>query len=76
MKTLTVRLPESVVAEIDAESRKRKVSKSGIVRERLQESLAMLKILAQSSKSVAKGRVRPLKAALASVRKRIKISGA
>jgi Arc/MetJ-type ribon-helix-helix transcriptional regulator len=36
MKTLTVRLPESIVAEIDAESRKRKVSKSDIVRERLQ----------------------------------------
>lgn len=36
MKTLTVRLPESLVAEIDAESRKRKVSKSDIVRERLQ----------------------------------------
>jgi len=36
MKTLTVRLPESVVAELDAESRKRKVSKSDIVRERLQ----------------------------------------
>ena len=36
MKTLTVRLPESIVAELDAESRKRKVSKSDIVRERLQ----------------------------------------
>jgi Arc/MetJ-type ribon-helix-helix transcriptional regulator len=36
MKTLTVRLPESIVAEIDAESRARKVSKSDIVRERLQ----------------------------------------
>ena len=36
MKTLTVRLPESIVAEIDAESRKRKVTKSDIVRERLQ----------------------------------------
>lgn len=36
MKTLTVRLPESIMAEIDAESRKRKVSKSDIVRERLQ----------------------------------------
>lgn len=35
MKTLTVRLPESLVAEIDAESRNRKVSKSDIVRERL-----------------------------------------
>jgi hypothetical protein len=36
MKTLTVRLPEALVAEIDAESRKRKLSKSDIVRERLQ----------------------------------------
>jgi len=36
MKTLAVRLPESLVVEIDAESRKRKLSKSDIVRERLQ----------------------------------------
>ena len=36
MKTLTVRLPESLVAQIDAESRERRVSKSDIVRERLQ----------------------------------------
>lgn len=36
MKTLTVRLPEPLVAEIDAESRVRKVSKSDVVRERLQ----------------------------------------
>jgi Arc/MetJ-type ribon-helix-helix transcriptional regulator len=36
MKTLTVRLPEPLVAEIEAESRGRKVSKSDIVRERLQ----------------------------------------
>jgi hypothetical protein len=35
MKTLTVRLPEALEAEIDAESRKRKVSKSDIVCERL-----------------------------------------
>lgn len=35
MKTLTVRLPEKVVAEIEAESRQRKVSKSDVVRERL-----------------------------------------
>jgi len=177
MKTLTVRLPESIVAEIDAESRKRKLPRSDIVRERLlaglkvgqprsaplssiaeligsvdrlpedlsarrkhylkktgygrkkamklsesvkplsylkshaaealrtilerqhtmvitqhgeakavlqdivsyerlQESLALLKILAQTSKSVAKGRVKPVKSAFASVRKRIKTSGA
>jgi len=36
VKTITVRLPDSIVAEIDAESRERGVSKSDIVRERLQ----------------------------------------
>jgi hypothetical protein len=35
MKTLTVRLPEPLVADIEAESRARKLSKSDIVRERL-----------------------------------------
>jgi hypothetical protein len=35
MKTLTVRLPETVFAEIEAESRRRKLSKSDVVRERL-----------------------------------------
>ena len=35
MKTLTVRLPEDLVAQIEAESRRRKLSKSDIVRERL-----------------------------------------
>ena len=35
MKTLTVRLPEAVVAQIEAESRGRKLSKSDVVRERL-----------------------------------------
>jgi hypothetical protein len=35
MKTLTVRLPEALVAQIEAESRQRKLSKSDIVRERL-----------------------------------------
>lgn len=36
MKTLTVRLPEPLVAEIEAESRGRRISKSDVVRERLQ----------------------------------------
>jgi Arc/MetJ-type ribon-helix-helix transcriptional regulator len=36
MKTVTVRLPEPLVAEIEAESRGRKCSKSDVVRERLQ----------------------------------------
>ena len=35
MKTLTVRLPETLVAQIEAESRRRKLSKSDVVRERL-----------------------------------------
>ena len=36
MKTLTVRLPEPLVADIDAESRGRRISKSDVIRERLQ----------------------------------------
>ena len=37
MKTITVRLPEPLVAELEAESRERKCSKSDVVRERLQQ---------------------------------------
>lgn len=36
MKTLTVRLPEGLAAEIETESRERGVSKSDVVRERLE----------------------------------------
>jgi Arc/MetJ-type ribon-helix-helix transcriptional regulator len=36
MRTLTVRLPEPLVADIEAESRGRKISKSDVVRERLE----------------------------------------
>jgi Arc/MetJ-type ribon-helix-helix transcriptional regulator len=36
MKTLTVRLPEPLVADIEQESRERKISKSDLVRERLE----------------------------------------
>ena len=36
MKSLTVRLPEPLVADIEAESRGRRISKSDVVRERLQ----------------------------------------
>jgi len=35
MKTLTVRLPDALVAQLDAESRERHVTKSDVVRERL-----------------------------------------
>lgn len=38
MKTLTVRLPEPMAAEIEAESRRRSVSKSDIVRGRLERA--------------------------------------
>lgn len=38
MKILTVRLPDALVAEIEAESRERNRSKSDVVRERLSVS--------------------------------------
>lgn len=38
MRTLTVRLPDGLAADIDAESRKRRVSKSDVVRERLERA--------------------------------------
>jgi Arc/MetJ-type ribon-helix-helix transcriptional regulator len=37
MKTLTVRLPDSLVTEIEHESQVRRVSKSDVVRERLHQ---------------------------------------
>jgi Arc/MetJ-type ribon-helix-helix transcriptional regulator len=40
MKTLTVRLPEALAAQIEAESRERKLSKSDIIRERLTRTTA------------------------------------
>jgi len=40
--------------------------------EEMQESLALLKILAQSSANLQKGRVKPLKKAFADLRKRIR----
>ena len=43
MKTLTVRLPEQLVAEIEAESRGRRCSKSDIVRQRLQRAPQLTK---------------------------------
>jgi len=38
MKTLTVRLPESLAATIEAESQARRISKSDVIRERLQRA--------------------------------------
>jgi Arc/MetJ-type ribon-helix-helix transcriptional regulator len=39
MKTITVQLPEKLVAELEREARLRKISKSDVVRERLQKAL-------------------------------------
>lgn len=41
MKTLTVRLPEPLAAAIEAEARGRRVSKSDVVRERLERASAV-----------------------------------
>jgi Arc/MetJ-type ribon-helix-helix transcriptional regulator len=38
MKTVTVRLPEPLAADIEAESRGRNISKSDVVRERLERA--------------------------------------
>jgi Arc/MetJ-type ribon-helix-helix transcriptional regulator len=38
MRTINVRLPEPLIAEIEAESRARHLSKSDVVRERLQRA--------------------------------------
>jgi Arc/MetJ-type ribon-helix-helix transcriptional regulator len=40
MKLLTVRLPDGLVAEIEAEARRRTISKSDVVRERLTRPIA------------------------------------
>ena len=40
MKILTVRLPDALVAEIEAEARRRAISKSDVVRERLTRPVA------------------------------------
>jgi Arc/MetJ-type ribon-helix-helix transcriptional regulator len=53
MKTLTVRLPEPLVAEIEAESRGRKCSKSDIVRERLQRAVGPVRRRSQPLDAIA-----------------------
>ena len=43
MKTLTIRLPEALFADIEVESRGRNISKSDVVRERLQSARRLRK---------------------------------
>lgn len=52
MKTLTIRLPEPLAADIEAESRGRKISKSDVVRERL-ETAPRLRRRAASLNAIA-----------------------
>jgi Arc/MetJ-type ribon-helix-helix transcriptional regulator len=78
MKTITVRLPEPLVAEIEAESRRRKVSKSDIVRERLQLARGLAVQQAGPLDSVADliGSVDGLPANLSAQKKRyLRVSG-
>jgi Arc/MetJ-type ribon-helix-helix transcriptional regulator len=53
MKTITVRLPEPMVAEIEAESRLRKISKSDVVRERLQRATEAPRCSSRSAEGIA-----------------------
>jgi hypothetical protein len=39
MKSITVRLPDNILEDLEAEARKRKVSKTDIVRERLSRNM-------------------------------------
>ncbi len=52
MRTLTVRLPESLVTEIERESQVRRVSKSDVVRGRLQQSGCALKAAASMKDTI------------------------
>ena len=53
MKTLTVRLPEPMIAKIEAESRGRKCSKSDVVRERLQRAVGPVRRRSQPLDAIA-----------------------
>ena len=53
MKSFTVRLPEDLVADIDAESRVRRVSRSDVIRERLEEGSQLTGSKAASWEAVA-----------------------
>jgi hypothetical protein len=53
MKTITVRLPEPLVAQIEAESRARQMSKSDIVRERLTRNTSIGRQLPPTYEAIA-----------------------
>jgi hypothetical protein len=72
MKTLTVRLPESLVSQIEAEARARKVPKSDIVRERLTVASGSSGALPASLEAIADlmGSVEGLPADLSTAKKK------
>lgn len=72
MKTLTVRLPEALAAQIEAESRKRKLSKSDFVREHLSAIIGQARERAPSLDVIADliGSVKGLPADLSSNKKK------
>ncbi len=72
MKTLTVRLPEPLAAAIEAESRGRKISKSDVVRERLQFASGAVRGAAAPPQTIADliGSVDGLPADLSATKKR------
>jgi Arc/MetJ-type ribon-helix-helix transcriptional regulator len=53
MKSITVRLPELLVRDIEAESRGRKVSKSDVIRERLELAVRRERRPAPSLEAIA-----------------------
>jgi Arc/MetJ-type ribon-helix-helix transcriptional regulator len=53
MKSMTVRLPDGLVAQIEAESRARKLSKSDVVRERLRRSVVSKRRRADALHAIA-----------------------
>ncbi len=72
MKTLTVRLPEELASQIEAESRQRKLSKSDVVRERLSVNAAQTPERQPSLEAIADliGSVRGLPADLSANKKK------
>jgi hypothetical protein len=72
MKTLTVRLPEPLAAAISAEARMRNISKSDVVRERLQHGPAASGKIANLPEGISDliGSVDGLPADLSSAKKR------
>jgi Arc/MetJ-type ribon-helix-helix transcriptional regulator len=72
MKTITVRLPERLVAEIEVEARVRKVSKSDIVRERLENAVSRARDGSMPLEAIADliGSVQGLPANLSAQKKR------